>query len=347
MSQVRSASTVRKWLFQKALSAKAEAVKEGKPTPAVWDKLVFSKIRQAFGGRVRYAASGSAPLSRTTVDFLRLLSLIFAEDLAEGYGLTETWATGTATQAEDRNTYGHVGSAGASVEVKLMNVDDMNYLLSVVLYAETFTTDEPEPRGEIWIRGESVFKGYYRNPEVTKEVLRDDGWFATGDIGKWRRDGKLQIIDRKKNIFKLAQGEYIRPEYIEGVYKRSPYVGNIFVHGNSDQTYLVGIVYPDPEVFAKWAEQNGLKSISTNLDALIKEPGVKNAIEKDMERIAKKEKLQGFEKVKQFVLTKEDFTVENGLLTSTMKLKRNVARTKFAKEIEQMYAEGIKTQSKL
>jgi len=154
-------------------------------------------------------------------------------------------------------------------------------------------------------------------------------------------------LTEKKNLFKLAQGEYIRPEFIEGVYKRSMYVGNIFVHGNSDETYLVAVVYPDPEVLERWAIQNGLRSITNNLEALIKEPGVKSVIEKDMERIVTEEQLQGFEKVKKFVLVKDDFTVENGLLTSTMKLKRNVAKIKFAEEIKRMYSETTPIQSKL
>ena len=166
-------------------------------------------------------------------------------------GLTETSAGGTSTDIKNKS-HGHVGTPVNCVEIKLVDVPDMNY----------YTTDKPEPRGEIWIRGPCVFKGYYKNREKTDEVLTEDGWFATGDVGKWQNNGKLVIIDRKKNIFKLAQGEYIRPEYIENIYKQSPYIANAFVYGNSLQTFLVAIIVPDWEVIPEWAQKNGLKDIA-------------------------------------------------------------------------------------
>ncbi|ETO22541.1 hypothetical protein RFI_14656 [Reticulomyxa filosa] len=331
--QVNSSSWLRRWLFYKAFDAKSKAIDAGKTPSPFWDRLVFSKIRQAFGGRIRVATSGSAPLSVGTAKFLRI---VFADEVVEGYGLTETNAVGTTSSPYDKNTYGHVGALGSIVEMKIVDVPEMQYL---------------------FCKKKTKICDY--NPEATKEVLREDGWFATGDIGKWRLDGKLQLIDRKKTCSRLlffnanilasvlAQGEYIRPEYIEGIYKRSLYVGNIFVHGNSDETYLVAVVYPDPEVFAKWATQNGLGSIANNLEALIKEPGVKSVIEKDMERVALEESLQGYERVKKFILVKDDFTVENGLLTSSMKLKRHVAKKKFAEEIKKMYSEPILIKAKL
>eukprot|EP00483_Globobulimina_turgida_P001688 UN01690 len=217
--------------------------------------------------------------------------------------------------------------------MKLVDVDDMNYSVN----------DEPLPRGEVWFRGPSVFSGYYKMKEKTDAVLFKDGWFATGDVGQWRLDGKLQIIDRKKNIFKLAQGEYIRPEYIENVYKLSSFVGNIFVHGNSNETYLVGIVWPDLEVFVSWCKQNGLGHIADKPGEIIKHSKVKQVIRADMERIAKREKLVGFEKIKRIHLIVEDFSIENGILTSTMKLKRNVARDRFKTEIEGMYKQVAKS----
>ena len=177
----------------------------------------------------------------------------------------------------------------------------------------------------------------------TDAVLNADGWFATGDVGQWRLDGKLQIIDRKKNIFKLAQGEYIRPEYIENVYKLSSFVGNVFVHGNSTETYLVGIVWPDMEVMEGWCNNNGLGHIAKSAADIIKNEKVAQAIRADMDRIAKREELTGFEKVKRIHLVEEDFTIDNGLLTSTMKLKRNVAREHFKEAIEAMYAQAARS----
>jgi len=323
---VSEVNPIRRFLFNKAYSAKEEALKKGLPPPSLWEKLVFSKLRDRFGGRIRFGVSGSAPLSAVTASFLKVC---FAEMMGEGYGLTETCATGTSTDAEDV-VYGHVGSVSPCVEMKLVDVPDMNY----------YSTDEPEPRGEVWLRGASIFGGYYKSPDKTNEVLFKDGWFATGDVGKWRLDGKLQIIDRKKNIFKLAQGEYIRPEYIENIYKLAPLVGNIFVHGDSDQTYLVAIVYPDPEVLKPWARQNGLAHLADNFPKLCQDPKVRNAIKEDMERISTREKLTGFEKVKRFTVVPEDFTIENGMLTSTLKLKRASARDRYLKEIKEMYTQA-------
>jgi len=329
MMGVNEANFLRRYLFNKAYDSKVYALKHGTEPSAIWEKLVFSKVKDKFGGRIEACVSGSAPLSASTANFLKIC---FSDVVAEGYGLTETSAAGTGTDQDD-STYGQVGSVGATVEMKLVDVEDMNYTLD----------DEPLPRGEIWFRGPSLFSGYYKMPAKTKEVLTTDGWFATGDIGQWRLDGKLQIIDRKKNIFKLAQGEYIRPEYIENVYKLSSLVGNIFVHGDSSETYLVAIVYPDMEVFASWCKQNGCGHIADKPDEIIKSDKVKQAIRADMAKIAKREELTGFEKVKRIHLIAEDFTIENGILTATMKLKRNVARDVFADAIENMYSQAAKS----
>eukprot|EP01084_Bolivina_argentea_P282148 482916_1 len=323
---VSEANLIRRYLFNKAYDAKVESIKNGTEPNGLWEKLVFSKVKEKFGGRIKACVSGSAPLSAATANFLKVC---FCDTVVEGYGLTETAAAGTATDPDDA-AFGQVGAVVSAVEMKLVDVEDMNYTLN----------DEPMPRGEIWFRGASVFSGYYKMQSKTDQVLTKDGWFATGDIGQWRRDGKLQIIDRKKNIFKLAQGEYIRPEYIENVYKLSSLVGNVFVHGNSEETYLVAIVYPDMEVFASWCKQNGLAHIAGKPSEIIKSDKVKQAIRADMEKIATREQLTGFEKVKRIHLIPEDFTIENGILTSTMKLKRNVARHRFADDITNMYAQA-------
>merc|ERR1711971_884008 len=163
----------------------------------------------------------------------------------------------------------------------------------------------------------------YRNASKSAEVLTRDGWFKTGDVGTWTADGKLRIIDRKKNIFKLAQGEYIRPEYIENVYKMSPFVANCFVYGDSSTTFLVAVVVPDWEVIDEWAKAQGIQG---GHEALCGNVKLVNMIRLDMERVARKEELIGFEKVRRFKLFHEEFGVDNGLLTATMKLKRHQAK---------------------
>jgi len=323
LAEVSKSNFIRRFLFNQAYAAKSSALQQGLPPPSLWEKLVISKVKDKFGGRIKACLSGSAPLSVSTADFMKTC---LADLVGEGYGLTETSAAGTSTDLED-DAFGHVGTATPTVEIKLVDVPDMNYL----------TTDKPNARGEIWIRGTSVFKGYYKNPAKTNEVLTSDGWFATGDVGMWTESGKLKIIDRKKNIFKLAQGEYIRPEYIENVYKMSPYIANTFVYGDSNTTFLVAIVVPDFEVIEEWAKQNGLGKIASDHEALCKNDKLVNMIRLDMERVAKQEQLVGFEKVKRFALVAEDFSIENGLLTSTMKLKRHQAKLAFKQQIGTLY----------
>merc|ERR1712154_678877 len=172
----------------------------------------------------------------------------------------------------------------------------------------------------------------------TDEVLMKDGWFATGDIGEWRQEGRLQIIDRKKNIFKLSQGEYIRPEFIQNVYKLSRYIANIFVYGNSFENYLVAIIVPDFEALSQVEGIGDIKKGDLNKNGKVVE-----LIKADMKIQENNAKLNGFEKVKKFRLHREEFTNDNGLLTISMKLKRNVARQRFQKDIDQLY----KKQSKL
>ena len=187
-------------------------------------------MKAAIGGRVRVMVSGSAPLSAKTINFLKIC---FCCPLQEGYGLTETLAV-TAMDATDHRA-GLVGGLSPAVEMKLVDVPDMKYLSS----------DKPYPRGEICFRGNSIFKGYFRQPDKTKEVLDENGWFHTGDIGEIHEGGTLKIIDRKKNIFKLSQGEYIAPEKLEQAYLKSKYIGQIFIHGEPTQNFIVAFIVPD------------------------------------------------------------------------------------------------------
>uniref|UniRef100_A0AAQ5ZFZ2 Long-chain-fatty-acid--CoA ligase n=1 Tax=Amphiprion ocellaris TaxID=80972 RepID=A0AAQ5ZFZ2_AMPOC len=285
---------------------------------SLWDKLVFNRIQSNLGGNLRFALTASAPISTTVLSFLRatLGCLIF-----EGYGQTECTAGCTFSMPGDWST-GHVGAPLPCAMVKLVDIPDMNY------YAKN-------GEGEICIRGPSVFRGYLRDPERTAEALDSDGWLHSGDVGQWLPNGTLRIIDRKKHIFKLSQGEYIAPEKIENVYMRCVPVLQVFVHGDSLQSYLIGIVVPDPEVFVDWAKDRGFVG---SHEELCQNPDVKNAVLEDMKAVGKEAGLKSFEQVKDLYLHPETFTVANGLLTPTLKSKRTDIRRVFQEQISSMYS---------
>lgn len=192
---------------------------------------------------------------------------------------------------------------------------------------------------QICVRGPILFKGYYKDPGATAETIDADGWLHTGDVGTWIPGGRLKIIDRKKNIFKLAQGEYIAPEKIENVYARSPFVLQSFVYGNSLRAQLVAVVVPDPEYLLPWAAERGLPK---DLGTLCNTPVVQAAVFKSMQQEGQAGGLKGFEQVAAIKLTPEPFSVENGMMTPTFKLKRPQAQAAFQDAIAEMYS-GLPT----
>ncbi|KAG2181074.1 hypothetical protein INT43_008656 [Umbelopsis isabellina] len=289
----------------------------------LWDRLVFGQIRQRLGGRIRFILSGSAPVSPDVIDFMRIC---FSADVYEGYGQTENFCGSCLTVSKD-NTTGVVGIPFPCSEIKLVDVPDMEYT----------SNDQPFPRGEICIRGNSVMREYYKNPEKTAETLDEDGWLHTGDIGLFDECGRLSIIDRLKNIFKLSQGEYIAPEKIEGVYQKHELVAQAFVYGDSLQSSLVGIIHPDKDELTKWA-QSKPEFADKSFEDLCADAEVNKQLLSALTAYGKSNDLKGFEQVKKIFVTPEEFTVENDLLTPTFKLKREIAKKKFAKEIDAMYA---------
>jgi long-chain acyl-CoA synthetase len=303
-------------LFNYAYNAKLTQLHTtGEESSPLWDKLVFTKLANLIGGRVRLIISGSAPLSSNVQDFLRIC---FLAKVVQGYGLTESCCLGTVSDPNDPSS-GHVGAPVVSVEVKLVDVPEMNY-----------TSSGKIQQGEVCLRGPGIFKGYYKMPEKTAEDIDRDGWFHTGDIGEWVYNGTLKIIDRKKNIFKLAQGEYVAAEYLETVYTRSPFVEKIFVFGDSLKNYLVAIVVPDPENLIPAAAQQGIKD--TDIKELCRNPAIKKFVYNSLMKVAEKAKLKGFEKVKNIHLDHEQWTPENGLLTPTLKAKRPELKKKIRKD---------------
>ncbi|CAH8324595.1 unnamed protein product [Eruca vesicaria subsp. sativa] len=322
-SAVKSSGVTKRRLFQVAYNSKKKAILNGRNPSPLWDKLVFNKIKEKLGGRVRFMGSGASPLSPDVMDFLRVC---FGCSVREGYGMTETSCV-ISSMDEGDNLSGHVGSPNPACEVKLVDVPEMNYT----------SEDQPYPRGEICVRGPIIFKGYYKDDEQTREIMDEDSWLHTGDIGLWLPGGRLKIIDRKKNIFKLAQGEYIAPEKIENVYTKCRFVSQCFIYGDSFNSSLVAIVAVDPDVMKEWAAAEGIKH--ENLGQLCKDPKVRKAVLTEMDIVGREAQLRGFEFAKAVTLVPEPFTLENGLLTPTFKVKRPQAKAYFAEAISKMYAE--------
>ncbi|XP_031699915.1 long-chain-fatty-acid--CoA ligase 5 isoform X2 [Anarrhichthys ocellatus] len=312
-------SSFKKWLLNFAVARKFAEVKEGIiRKDSIWDKLIFHKVQESLGGRVRVMVTGAAPISPSVLNFLRAT---LGCQIFEAYGQTECTAGCTFTMPGDVDS-GHVGVPLPCNVVKLVDVEDMNYFAS-------------NGEGEVCIQGRNVFKGYLKDPKRTAETLDKDGWLHTGDIGKWLPSGVLKIIDRKKNIFKLAQGEYIAPEKIENVYIRSGPVAQVFVHGDSLQSCLIAIVVPDTEVLPGLAKSLGCKG---SIEELCKTKEMKKAILSDLTKLGKEAGLKSFEQVKDVYLHPEQFTIENGLLTPTLKAKRAELKTLFQPQINALYA---------
>jgi long-chain acyl-CoA synthetase len=312
------------------------------PMPSVehgfWDATVFSNVAQRLGGRVRVIITGSAPISADVLDFLRIA---FSCNVVEGYGQTESTAAITLSYPHDTST-GHAGVPIPSCEVKLVDVPEMDYLSS----------DTPCPRGEVCCRGPNVFKGYYKEPEKTAEAIDKDGWLHTGDIGQWNADGTLKIIDRKKNIFKLSQGEYVAPEKLESVAQSSQYIAQAFIYGDSLKHQLVSIIVPDFEVLKNWARDQPNLGVALGsgpgvdadgkvapwYTALCALPAVKTLIMAELGSTAKAANLKGFEKAKEATIEAQPFDADRGLLTPTFKPKRPQLRKHYQAQLDAMYA---------
>ncbi|XP_061491980.1 long-chain-fatty-acid--CoA ligase 5 [Rhineura floridana] len=317
------AQTKFKQVMLKVAEARKHAeVKQGiLRNTSIWDKLVFKKVQEIMGGKVRIVVTAAAPISPSVLTFLRAA---FGCQIFEAYGQTECTAGCTFSLPGDWTT-GHVGPPLACNIIKLDDVADMNYFAA-------------NGEGEICVKGPNVFKGYLKDPEKTEEAIDKDGWLHTGDIGKWMLSGALKVIDRKKNIFKLAQGEYIAPEKIENIYIRSAPAAQVFVHGDSLQSFLVGVVVPDAETLPEFATNLGVKG---SYGEICKNTAVKKAILMDMIKLGKEAGLQSFEQVKDIYIHPEMLTVENGLLTPTLKAKRAEVSKFFRSQIDALYASNI------
>lgn len=185
------------------------------------------------------------------------MKVCFACPFVEGYGLTETSGGSSVCKPNDP-VLGHVGGPLACVKWRLLDLPEMSYL----------STDEPYPRGELCMKGPTVFDGYFKRPDKTAEAFDKDGWFKTGDVVMVYPNGTARIIDRSKNIFKLSQGEYIAPEKIENIFALSPWMAQTMIYGDSLRSCCVAIIVPNPDRVKAWANQNG-KQLLTRLYLLL------------------------------------------------------------------------------
>lgn len=276
---------------------------------AIYDRIWGRKVASALGlERATTMVSGSAPLDPSLHQYLRV---IFGNHFLQGYGLTETYAVSLGQLAGDLTT-GNCGAVTPAMEACLANVPDMDYLV----------TDTPHPRGELLLRGNNLFAGYYHNPEETAKAILPDGWFRTGDICKIDARGRFTIIDRVKNVLKLAQGEYISPERIENVYlSHLNYLAQAYVHGDSVQTFLVAIFGVAPDLFAPFASKVlGKEIVATDLQAIraaCLEAKLRRAVVGELEKVGRRNKFAGYERVRNCYLFLDPFTIENELLTPT------------------------------
>jgi long-chain acyl-CoA synthetase len=281
------------------------------PTSPAWklaNKLVFSKIREGLGGRVKVFISGGAPLGRELAEWFATLGI----RIHEGYGLTETSPV-IAVNTPENHRIGTVGKILQNLEV---------------LIAED---------GEILVRGPSVFKGYWNRPEETLNAFQD-GWFKTGDIGHIDADGYLSVTDRKKELIKTSGGKFIAPQPIENSLKLNPLIGTAVILGDKRKFAFV-LISPNFPLLEGWARSNSVP-FSAHTE-LVANPKVQALYEAIVEEV--NQKLARFETLKRVLLIPDEFTAENGALTPTLKLRRRIIEDRYRTQIDELYAQAETT----
>lgn len=283
---------------------------------AFFDKLVFSKVRMRFGGRLKYAFSGGAAISREVAEFIDNLGIT----VYEGYGLTETSPIATANYPGNRRI-GSVGKALPGVRVEIDRAE----------------TGDPK-QGEIIVHGHNVMMGYYNLPEENAKSFTGDGGYRTGDMGYLDDDGYLWITGRIKEQYKLENGKYVVPVPIEQSLQLSPFIVNAMLHGQN-KPFNVAIIVPDMESLKKWATEKGLDISS--IPELLKRAEVQQLYREQIADHTKEAK--GYEKPQRFLLVSEDFSVANDMLTASLKLKRRGVLKKYGEAVEELYREAEKS----
>lgn len=302
-----SAGGLKSKIFLWALGVNKSKEKIGKPSglkEIIADKLVFSKWREGLGGNIITLVSGSAALSARLNKMFQNAGI----PILEGYGLTETSPV-ISVNSFGKIKIGTVGHVLDNLDVKI------------------------QEDGEITVKGPSVFKGYFKNEEMTKDAFTDEGYFKTGDIGHIDDEGYLHITDRKKEMFKTSGGKYIAPQVIENLAKASKFIEQIMVVGDGEKM-PTALIQPDFNFIKNWAERKELK-IGTTPEEMVKNPELKERIKKEIDYL--NTKLGNWEQIKKFELTPDVWSIELGLLTPTLKLKRKAVKERYIKLYNEMY----------
>jgi len=293
---------------------------------SIAEKLVFSKIKTKMGGRMKMFVSGGGALPKHVGEFFANLGL----KVQEGYGLTETSPFVTVNEFE-RQVYGTVGRVAPRQYVAIQNIETKE--ITTIQHYDSFNPDFASEEGEILTKGPNVMKGYWQNEAETKNVFDEDGWFHTGDIGKFEK-GYLKITDRLKNMLKTSLGKNIYPTQIENVYLQSDRIEQIFIIGDKRE-FLTAIIVPNKET----AEEQIPEKLSAwdTEDDFIYDSDLEKWIAEDAKKISRN--MAKFERIRNFRLKREPFSIENGDMTITLKVKRKVVLEKYNAQIEQMYSE--------
>ena len=299
MGQLAKASIVVRSMFWSAFATKKYLMASKLPfaeyLSGILDAVVFKKLKQATGGRLRLTMNGGGPVSQGTLYFISMAIC----PMISGYGLTETGAMGAVQDPMAWNPTS-LGEIPCCIEIKLVDFPEAGY------YARN-----KRPQGEIFIRGGSVTNYYWKNEEETKAAFTEDGWFMTGDIGEFDEVGHLRIIDRKKNLVKTQTGEYVALEKLESVYRSNPVVANICVYASGDRDRPIAIVVPIEHALKKVAADNKIGGDGEDIGTLVHNEHLKSVVLKQMQDTGKAGGLRSFETISGLVLSDEEWTIQN------------------------------------
>ncbi|GET85525.1 long chain fatty acyl coA synthetase, putative [Leishmania tarentolae] len=312
--------SVKRKIFDKAYQARLKALKNGRDTP-FFNKRVFAAARKVMGGRVYAMLSGGGPLSESTQEFI---NVVFGM-VIQGWGMTETVACG-GIQRTGNLEYNSVGQILKTVEVQLLDTDEFKH------------TDQPEPRGEVLLRGPFLFKGYYKQPEQTKEALDEDGWLHTGDVASIAPNGTMRIVGRVKALAKNANGEYLALEMLESIYSTNEITvpSGVCVLVNPHRSYITIIALTNENLVKTFMEKHKIRSGA--FPAILDDAAFLSVVLQSFQKTARDANRCSFEIVHGVKLLNEEWTPENGVLTAAMKLKRRVIDEKYGDAINELFA---------